>query len=80
VSGCGGFKILGPGSGIFGGVALLEEVCHCGLGAEDSHPNCLEVNHLLVAFGMKGETLSSSSPTSAWMLPCSHLDDSGLNL
>jgi hypothetical protein len=36
---CGGLNILGPGSGttwrccLFGvGVALLEEVCHCGHG------------------------------------------------
>ena len=31
-SGGGGLNMLGPGVALFGGVALLEEVCHCGHG------------------------------------------------
>ena len=31
------------------GVALLEEVCHCGCELEDPYPSCLEVS-LLEAF------------------------------
>jgi hypothetical protein len=26
------------------GVALLEEVCHCGSGLRDPHPSCLEAS------------------------------------
>ena len=29
---CGGLNMLGPGSALLGGVAFLEEVCHCGDG------------------------------------------------
>jgi hypothetical protein len=32
------------------GVALLEEVCHCGCRLYDPHPNCLEASILLAAF------------------------------
>jgi len=39
-----------------------------------------EDGSLLVPFGTSCKTLSSSSTMSAWMLPCSHLDDNGLNL
>ena len=29
---CGDLNMLGPGVALLGGVALLEEVCHCGGG------------------------------------------------
>jgi hypothetical protein len=60
----GGIALLGVG------VALLEEVCHCGGRPGDPLPSCQEAS-LLSAFGWRCRTLSTSSPTSAWTLPCS---------
>jgi hypothetical protein len=47
---CGGLNILGPGSGTIRrchidgvGVALLEEVCHCGCGLDEFSPSCLRM-------------------------------------
>jgi hypothetical protein len=65
---------------LLGGVALLEEVCHCRRGLSDPHPSCLEVSILLAAFRWRCRTLSSSCTMLAWMLPCFHLNDNGLNL
>ena len=54
---CGGLDMLDPERGTiwrYGlvgvGVALLEEVCHCGCRLYDPHPNCLEASILLAAF------------------------------
>ena len=65
---------------LFGGVALLEWVCYCECGLQDPALNCLEVSILLAAFRWSCRTLSSSCPIPVWMLPCSHLDENGLNL
>jgi hypothetical protein len=43
-------------------------------------PSCLEVSLPLAAFGWRCRTLSSACAMPAWMLPCSHLNDNGLNL
>ena len=39
---CGGLGVLGQGVALVGGVALLEEVCHCGDGHGDLLPSYLE--------------------------------------
>jgi hypothetical protein len=75
---CGGLTMLRLGSALLGGVALLEEVCLCGCGLWDPLPSCLEAS-LLASFRWRCRTLSSSYTMPAWMLPCSHLDDNGLN-
>jgi hypothetical protein len=64
------------GVALLGGVALLEEVCNCWGEQRDLPPNHMRASLLLSAFGW---TLSSSRSTSAWMLPCSCLDDNGIN-
>jgi len=65
------------------GVALLELVWPCwrkyvtlNMGLEP-HPSCLQASLLVAAFGTRSETPSTTSPMT---LPCSHLDDNGLNL
>jgi hypothetical protein len=61
------------------GVAFLEEVYHCKCGhtPPSSH---LGASLFLFVFRAKCRTLSSSHIMPAWTLPCSHLDDNGLNL
>ena len=71
---------LTQGVALLGGVALLEEVCHCWGGLWDLPPSFLEVSFLLSAFGSRHRTFSSSSLSSAWMLPHPRLDDNGMNL
>ena len=56
---------------------LTSKLCHC---RKDPHPICLDVSILLTAFRWRYRTLSSSCTMPAWMLPCSCLDDNGLNL
>jgi hypothetical protein len=68
---------LARGVALFGGVALLELVCHCGRGLWDPHPNSLEVSIQLAAFRWRCRPLSYSCTRPAWMLPCSQLDDNG---
>ena len=63
------------------GAALLEgEPCwsRCVTGC-GPHLSCLEVC-LLETFVSRYRTLTSSHTIPAWMLPCSFLDDNGLNL
>jgi hypothetical protein len=55
--------------GLIGGVALLEEVCHCGGRALRSYM-CDTFSLLLAAFGSRCRRLGSSSILSAWTLPC----------
>jgi hypothetical protein len=64
------------GVALFWGMALLEEVCHCGYGL----PSCLEDSFLLATFRWRCRALSFSYTMPAWMLSYSHLDDNGLNL
>jgi hypothetical protein len=69
---------LTQGVALLGSVALLEEVfCHGGE-QWDPAPNHMGTILLLGAFTTRGRTLFGL--TSAWMLPCSHLDDNGLTL
>jgi hypothetical protein len=44
------------------------------------HPSCLEVSILLAAFRWGCRTLSSACTMLAWMLSCSCLEDTGVNL
>jgi len=60
-----GVHMLGPGVALLEGVALLQEVCHYGIGLETL---LLDVE------------LSSSCTMPARGLPCFTLDDTGLNL
>jgi hypothetical protein len=83
---CDGLNMLGPGDDTtrkygFGGVGvvLLEEVYHWNL-LWDPPPSQVRVSFLLFAFGARCRSLNSSSTMPAWMLPCSLLDDNGLNL
>jgi hypothetical protein len=69
------------------GVALLEGMWPCwsrcvivGVVSKNPYPSCLEASILLAAFRWRCRTLSSSCTMSAWMLPCSHLHDNGLDL
>jgi hypothetical protein len=78
--------MLGPGSGtirrcglVEEGMALLEEVCHCGGGLIDPPPSCLDASLLLLDFGTRCGILNYSYTMPAWTLPCSCLDDNGLN-
>jgi hypothetical protein len=71
---------LGSGSGTIGGVALLEELCHCGGEQWDPPPKHMGASLLLVAFRWRCRTLSFSCTMLAWTLPCSCLGDNGLNL
>jgi hypothetical protein len=50
------------------------------VGDTGPHSSCLEASLLLAAFRWRRRTLGSSCTMPAWMLPCSHLGDSGLNL
>jgi len=68
------------GLALLEGVALLEEVCHCGGGLGDPPPNCLRMLSLFLASSGEDVELSSSCTMPAWMLSCSRLDDNGLNL
>jgi hypothetical protein len=53
------------------GVALLEEVCHCGGDLWDAPSSFLEDRSLLLfALRTRCRTLSSFSAIPAWMLPC----------
>jgi hypothetical protein len=52
----------------------------CGLVGINVPLWLVEVSLLMSAFGWGYRTLSSSSPTYAWMLPGFNLDDDGLNL
>ena len=62
------------------GVALLKEVCLCEGRQWDPPPNHEGASLFLAAFRWRCRTLSSSCTMPAWKLPCSHLDDNGLNL
>jgi hypothetical protein len=57
---------------LLGGVALLEEVCHCGCGLWDPFSNqWRRLSLLLTAFRLRCRTLCSFSGTVIiWMLPC----------
>jgi hypothetical protein len=85
---CDGLSILGPGSDIIWrcdlvgvGVSLWVWALHKpSLCLWKFHPRCLEVSIPLAAFGWRRRTLSSACSMPAWILPCSHLDDNGLNL
>ena len=81
---CDSLIMLGPRSGTIRrcglvevGVALLEEVYHCGGGLLSS-AKCGTVS-LLGAFRWRCRTLSSFYTMPAWTLSCSRLDDNGLN-
>jgi hypothetical protein len=67
--------MLGPwGVALLGGVALLEEVCHCGDGLGVSYAQALPTVESSLLFGScrsRYRALSSFSSTiSACMLPC----------
>lgn len=69
------------GATLLGGVALLEELYHCGVGFEVSYAQATpsEIDHFLLP--ARCRPLSSfSSPTSACSTTMSHHDDNGLNL
>jgi hypothetical protein len=53
---------LAQGVALFGGMALLEEVCHCGHGLQDPCLSCLETNFLLFAFGKDVELSATPGP------------------
>ena len=68
--------MLGPGSGTIRrcglvgvGVALLEEVCHCGGGLCNPLPSCLEDSSLLFTFGTQCRLLQRHAYLDAAMLP-----------
>ena len=67
---CRDLNMPGPGSatirkcGLVGvGIALLEEVCHCGGGLSDPSPSCLEDSPLVVLFGTRCRPLITMLPT-----------------
>lgn len=63
-------NILDPGCGT-GGVALLEEVCHGGVGLGDSPPSCLGDHLSWLQSDENAELLDPPVPfLAAWMLPC----------
>jgi hypothetical protein len=79
--------MCGPGSGTIRrcglagvGVTLLEEMYVCGCGFSDPHPSFLEASILLFALETRYRTLSFYYTMLARMLPCSCLNDNGLNL
>jgi len=43
------FICLAQGVALLEGMALLEEVCHCGGGIGDPHPSCLGLFSLFLA-------------------------------
>ena len=53
---------MAPGMALLEGVALLEEVCHCGGGLRDPPPSCLE-DSLLPVLGPRCRSLYSFSST-----------------
>ena len=61
-------------------VALFNEMCHYGGGVLDTPPSWLEVILLLNAFRSRCRTLNSSTARHTWTMPCSNLEDNGLNL
>lgn len=80
---CDSLRMLGPGSVelLLEGVILLEEMCHWREGLGDPTPSCLRMHSLFLALcGWRCRTLSSSCTKPTWILPCSRLDDTGLNL
>jgi len=85
---CGDLYMLGPGNGttrrcglVGVGVALLEEVCHCGDGLLRPSPSCLRTVHSWLPLD---EDIELSAPSPAPCLPgCCHAscyDDNELNL
>ena len=73
---CDGLNMLGPGSGttrrsglVEVGVALLEEVSHCGRGLQDTHPSSLEASILLFTFEQDVEL---STPLTPCLPRCCH--------
>jgi hypothetical protein len=80
--------MLGPGSGTIRrcglvevGAALLEEVCHCGVGFETSLLAAWETSSL--SWLQLEQDVQLSAPPAPCLLGCchvSHLDDIGLNL
>ena len=82
VSRYGGLNMLDLGSGTTrGGCCLVGgRVSLWGWALRDPPPSCLKAILLLSAFGSRCRTFGSSSLMSAWTLPCSCLDDNGLNL
>jgi hypothetical protein len=85
---CDGLYILGPGSGTIWrcglvgiGVTSLEWVCHCGCGYKIL---ALVTWKSVFHWQPLDEDIELSAPPDtlmpAWILPCSHLDDNGLNL
>ena len=62
------------------GVALLEEVCHCGGGLWDLSLSCLET---VCSWLPLGEDVELSAPSAPCLPGCCHAfhhDDNGLNL
>jgi hypothetical protein len=53
---------LAQGVVLLAGMALLEEVCHCGGGLWVPPPRCLKVSLLLSAFGSRCRTFGSPAP------------------
>jgi len=70
----------GAGSGTIKKYGLVGRSVSLREWALRSPPSHLGASLLLFAFGTKCKAFDSSSPMSAWALPCSCLDDNGLNL
>jgi hypothetical protein len=70
--------MLGQGNGTIWRCGLVG--VGVSLWAWANTPRCLEVSLPLAAFWWRCRTLSSAYTMPAWMLPCSCLDDNGLNL
>jgi hypothetical protein len=51
-----------------------------GFNTHYTRPSCLDISLPLEAFRWRHRTLRSSCIMSIWLMPCSHLDDNGLNL
>ena len=84
---CGGLNMLAPGTGTIKrydivrvGVAFSEEVCHYGRGLKTLQLAGRKLVFPCLPLDKDVALSNSSNPISAWMLPCSHHDDNGLNL
>jgi len=70
---------VAQGVALFGGVALLEEVCHCRHGLPDPLPNHAGAS-LLFAFEEDVELSAAPVPQLPGCCHASCYDDNGLNL
>jgi hypothetical protein len=77
---CDGLYMLFPGRGTFRRCGPVGVGVSLWVWALRPSSSCLEASLPLAAFRWRCTTLSSSCTMPAKMLPCSHLDDNGLNL